>query len=449
MSSEKKSMFSKLGFIFVSAGSAIGLGNIWRFPYLVTENGGGTFIGLYIIFALFIGLSVMLSEFVIGRYLGHPFMDNFHKMKYKKIFAKAIYFNLFITLVLIAFYFVISGWTFYYFLNSLLGMINYNATNTNAYYEGIFANLLDSPIILSFFSFIITATTLMINYKGIVAGVEKVNMIFLPTLFILLIVLTIRILYLDNSELGIKYILTFDFSKVKDAILPALGQALFSLSVAMGTMLVFSSHTSKKHDLTRSAFAIVFMGSFVGIFATLLIIPALFAFGYEINSGPGLTFLTLPQVFAKIKYGSTLGSIFFLIIYMAALTSALSLVESAIPYITKIFNTSRKKAILLILLYCIIINTFLSLSLNIFSDVKIFGMGIFDFVSGVFLDLCFIGGALLVSLMLIYGISKEDIKKELTNDGTLNFYMFDTWLFVARYITPTIITTAILFSLLA
>ncbi len=443
-----KTVLSKLGFIFVAAGAAVGIGNIWRFPYLVAQHGGGTFIFTYLFFALFIGLSVMLSEFIIGRYLGSPYMDNIKsKLKYANFFSKSMYFNLLITFVLISFYFVVSGWTFFYTIQSFLGNIEYSSASTTEYYQGIFENFLASPLILILFSALVTFVTVIVNLKGLAEGVEKINFIFLPILFALLILLIVKILTLDNAIDGLSYIFTFDIEKLPSAIIPALGQALFSLSIGLASMIVFASHTNKDYNLTTSATSTVLMGTIVGIFASVLIIPAVVSFGFDMSSGPGLTFLTLPMVFSKIQFGSIFASIFFLLIAIAAFTSTIAIVETGIPYIVKIFNTTRKKAIIIITLYSFISNSIMCLSLNMWSDFKIFGLDLFSLISGPILDNILIVGILLIILTLAVGISKKDIKKELTNNGILSFKFFNAWFFITVFIVPLVVVGSVLYSL--
>ncbi|MDR0484597.1 MAG: sodium-dependent transporter [Alphaproteobacteria bacterium] len=438
---------SKLGFIFVAAGSAIGLGNIWRFPYFVAEYSGGTFIFAYLFFAFFIGFSVMLSEFIIGRYLGYPFLDSLKsKLKHGTFFSKAVYLNLLGTLVLISFYFVVTSWTFYYFVNSLLGFIKYN-DNPIEYYAGVFNGLLVSPITLIAFSFLVTISTVFINLNGLVKGVERINFFFLPALFVILVILTVRILSLDNATSGLKYIFTFNINDLPKAILPALGQALLSLSIGITTMVVFASHTSKNYNITSSAASTVALCSISGVFASILIIPAVFAFGYDMSSGPGLTFLTLPKVFSNLGFGVIFSTLFFFVFALAAFTSCISMIETAIPYVVRIFKTNRKVAIFILAIYCFITNIVMSLSLNVWSGFKIFGMDIFSLSSGPLIDNMLIVGVLLIILTLAIGLSKETVKGELTNNGTLKFHFFRTWMFLTIFITPIIIVASVVYSI--
>ncbi len=442
-----KGVLSKFGFIFASAGAAIGIGNIWRFPYLVTEYGGGTFIFVYILFSLTIGLSLVIAEFMIGRYLGNPITNSFHKLRNSKFFEKAFYLHLFILLVMISFYFIVAGWSLYYFVNSLLGLIKYNSNSSPEYFSAVLDGLLGDPYTLSYYAFAIAGITLFINYKGMVAGIEKTNLLFLPILFVLLVIMMIRILTLDNSAEGLKYIFSFDASKITAAIVPALGQSLFSLSLSVGTMIVYASHTSNKHNLTKSSILIVIMGSAVGLLTSIIIIPALVAFGYPMNAGVALTFLSLPNVFAQISFGGVFATILFLIIFMAAITSTISLTEPCIPYIQRLFGVSRNRAILCLVVFCLVGNTIMTFPLNIWKDVRIFNMDIFTFVSDLLINLLLILGTLLTSAILIIGISKEKVREELTNHGDLKFFAFNLWYFVVRFLSPLVVFITVFFSL--
>ncbi|MCL2567357.1 MAG: sodium-dependent transporter [Alphaproteobacteria bacterium] len=440
-------VLSKLGLIFVAAGSAIGLGNIWRFPYFVAEHSGGTFIFAYLFFAFFIGFSVMLAEFIIGRHLGYPFLDGIKsKLKYGNFFSKAVYFNLIIVLILISFYFVVTAWTFYYFVQSLIGFIEYKG-NPIEYYEGIFGGLISNPLTLAGFSISVTLATAFVNFKGLVKGVERINFFFLPALFIIFVILIVRVLTLDNAVSGLNYIFTFNINALPSAIIPALGQALLSLSIGLSTMIIFGSHTQNDYNLASSASTTVFLGAISGLFASLLIIPAVVSFGYSMNSGPGLTFLTLPKIFSQIGFGAVFATIFFFVVALAAFTSCIAILETGIPYIARIFNTTRGKAIIILAVYCFISNIVMCLSLNVWSDFKIFGADLFSLASGALLDNALMVGVLLIILTLAIGISKETIQNQLTNGGTLKFYFLKTWMFATIFIAPLIIVASILYAI--
>ncbi|XWO13414.1 sodium:neurotransmitter symporter [Candidatus Hepatincola sp. Pdp] len=445
MSLSNNQTFSKLGFILTAAGSAVGLGNIWRFPYLTANNGGGTFILVYIVCSIFIGLSLLIAEFVIGKYLGHPFLEKLTHLKHHKVISKVIYLNPVLAFLIMSFYFVVAGWTLFYLVNSATTFIHYKTSSSHMYYESIFNNLLANPIQLFIYAFIFLLITSFINYKGIIEGVEKLNLFLLPLLFVLLVVMVLKILSLNNAFDGVKYL--FEFHKESfnlKMLVNALGQAFFSLSVGLGNMIVFASFVPKNYNLKTSALSITIIGTLVGIFAALLIIPAVFSFGYSLNTGgPGLAFITLPMVFAHMNFGIVLAILFFLVMVFAAVTSTISLVEVTIPYLIKLFNISRNQAIILNGIIVTILLFIQCLSFNIFSGIKIFNNNIFDF-SNLLTSILFIFGATLIAFMIGWGMSKKDVRKELTNNESIAFPFFKTWLFTVKYIVPIIVTIMII-----
>jgi NSS family neurotransmitter:Na+ symporter len=325
-------------------------------------------------------------------------------------------------------------------------LIEYRGNSTE-YYEGVFNGLLGSPLTLISFSVIVTLATAFVNFKGIVKGVEKINYFFLPVLFVVFVILIIRVLTLDNAVSGLSYIFTFDINALPKAIIPALGQAMLSLSIGASLMFIFGSHTQSNHNLVSGASTTVFLGALSGVFASLLIIPAVASFGYSMSAGPGLTFLTLPKIFSQIGFGVVFATLFFFVVALAAFTSCIAMFEVGIVYVVKILSTTRGKAIGILAVYCFISNIVMSLSLNVWSDFKIFGTDLFSLASGELLNNSLIIGVLLVILTLAIGLSREAIKNQLTNDGTLKFYFFKTWLFATIFIAPLIIIASIAYSI--
>jgi NSS family neurotransmitter:Na+ symporter len=430
---------SKIGFILASAGSAVGLGNIWRFPYLVAEHSGGTFIFLYFLCVLFLGLPILLSEFIFGRYVGDPIF-----VSVKKRFTNIKYYHLYFymsfvaVLLVLSFYFVVCGWTTFYFIQSVVGTIQYAGGNA-VYYQNIFNGLLASPSSLIVYTFIFIVGTSLVNYLGLAEGVERANVFVLPLLFILLIIMIGRALTLDGAMSGVKYILQFDVTAINPQMfIAALGQAFFSLSIGIGTMLIFSSYVKKDFNLKSSAIYTVFIGSGVGVFTSLLIIPVVFAFHYDLNSGPALTFLTLPIVFASMDFGSLLASAFFLVMLMASLTSTISLVETALPSILYVLKTSRRVSIIIFTFLCMIVSTIQALSFNLLGDVKVFGLTTFDLANSM-ADYLLILGALVICFIIGWKLPINIVFNEVTNNGTIKFKLFRIYLFIVKFMAPAII----------
>ncbi|MFL1781052.1 Sodium-dependent transporter [Candidatus Hepatincolaceae symbiont of Richtersius coronifer] len=426
---------SKLGFVLAASGSAVGLGNIWRFPYLVAENGGGTFIFLYFLCSLGIALAILLAEFTLGRMLGQNMFTAFNN-KTGRFLLNGM--PIVVSTTILSFYFVVCGWIVFYFVQSLTGQISYS-TNDSEYYNLIFKSLLASPFILTLCTCIFIFLTIFINYKGVVQGVERTNLFLLPMLFIILIIMILRVLTLEGASEGVKYVFSFDYNYVTSkALMAALGQAFFSLSIGIGTMLIYSSYVKKDYNLKSSATYTVLIGSGIGIFTSLLIIPAVFAFNYDPNSGPGLTFITLPAVFANLKFGFIFAALLFLIMGMAAITSTISLVEAAVPALANLFKLTRKQAILCYAAICVVISTIQGLAFNKFSGFTIFGKNTFDF-AGNFSDYLLTFGAFIVCIVVGWILPKAVAINEVTNNGTVPFKLVKVWLFILKYIAPSVI----------
>jgi NSS family neurotransmitter:Na+ symporter len=436
---------SKLGFVLASAGSAIGLGNIWRLPYLVAQHGGGTFLVLYFFFCLTIGLTILLAEFLVGRRLGNLFLTNntqANQISNQNLFRNASYLFLFISTLILSYYFVVAGWTLTYTAQSLLGNIDYNGNNSE-YYTNYFVGLLNNPVALIIPTLIFVLITALINQRGVVKGIEKANLYLLPLLFVILGLMIIRVLTLDGAGRGVAYVFSFDASAItQKALFAALGQAFFSLSVGMGAMIVYGSYVKKDFNLIKSALSIVALGGGIGLFTSLLIIPAVFAFNIDPNSGPSLTFMTLPAIFSQLPLGGLIAGFFFLMMAFAALTSTVSLFETSLPFTNRLLNTTRNQSIAVFTLVLFVLTTLQALSFNLTSHIKLFGVNYFD-LSGTITDLGMMIGTIGICLLLAFNLKKQDLKSELTNDGTLNFKLFEVWYVSIKYIIPVVIAAII------
>jgi NSS family neurotransmitter:Na+ symporter len=430
---------SKIGFILAAAGSAIGLGNIWRLPYLVAQNGGGTFLVIYLFFCFSIGLSILLAEFTIGRYMGKSLTTTLpSSVKFPNFFSRGSYIFLLVAFTLLSFYFVVAGWTLTYTFKSALNLIQYDMNGKN-YYEGIFSDILSSPWQLIIPTILFVLITAMINYKGVIEGVEKVNLYMLPALFIMLIIMIVKVLTLDGAMGGVKYIFSFKPSFInKSMILSALGQAFFSLSVGMGIMIIFGSYVKSNYNLKQSAISTVLLGSVIGIFSSLMIIPAVFAFHLDINAGPSLTFMTLPTIFAQLPLGAFFATIFFLMMSFAALTSTISILETAIPFASHILKSSRKTSVVISSLILSILSVIQALSFNKLSFITLFGMNTFD-LAGNFVNLGMMVSSIFLCILIGFCLPQYIIKNEITNHNTIIFKLFNLWYLSIKYIIPIII----------
>jgi NSS family neurotransmitter:Na+ symporter len=442
--SNNTNSFSKLGFILAAAGSAIGLGNIWRLPALVAQYGGGTFLLQYFIICFTIALAVLIAELALGRYLGDNYL---YKAKDKlKQSNKSTLLSIFFPLggiplmLILTFYFVVCGWILIYIYQTITGGISYNPAITNAeYYGNFFGGLISNTISVVFATVLFILLTAYINYKGLINGIEKANFIMLPALFIILTAMIIRSLTLDGALEGVKYIFSVDLSAIsKESFIAALKQSFFSLSLGFGVMVTFSASSRKEMNLKQSAFYTVLLGAGIGLFTSLLIIPAAVSFGYSLNAGPSLTFITLPNVFAQLPFGILFAFLFFLVMAMAALTSTISLYEVGLNSVKYWFNINRNTANFILLVFFIIVASIQANSFTNLSGITIAGKGIFDF-SADLADILLVVFGGLSCIFAGYIFNKNEIKNEITNNGKLSFKLYYVWLAFIKVISPLFI----------
>ncbi|MBZ2174883.1 sodium-dependent transporter [Schnuerera sp. xch1] len=426
---------SKFGFIMAAAGSAVGLGNIWKFPYMTGENGGGAFVLIYLISAALIGISLLIVEFAIGRNSGASAVEAYGK--YNKKYKFVGFFSMIAVTVLFSYYNIIGGWTIYYFIQSITGnLIGLNAEEISAGFNSFTTNV----DIVAVFGIIFLAITAFVVLKGISGGIEKACTVLMPALFIMLIVLAVRSVTLPGAAEGIKWYLKPDFSQVTSStFVAALGQVFFSLSLGSGGMVTYASYLNKKENIPFAASVTAISGTAVGILAGLAILPAVFAFGLSPGEGPGLAFVTLPNVFGQMPFGSFFSAVFFLLFFFAALTSSISMLEVSVTYILEKTKMSRKSAVLVMCLIILLLATPPLMSYGSWGDIKIFGKNFFDlydyFVSNISFPLVGLAGALIISHVW----NEKDLKDEITNTGEIKFGLYKFWYSFVKYIIPILL----------
>jgi NSS family neurotransmitter:Na+ symporter len=425
---------SKIGFILAASGSAVGLGNIWRFPYLTGQNGGGAFILIYLAFAIFIGISVMIAEFAIGRRTKLAAVGAYKSYSDKWTFAGAI--GVVSAFFIMGFYPVVGGWALAYVLKSVTGLLS----DIGAI-GGSFEAFITNPVEPLIWMIIFLGINIVIVAKGVAGGIEKASKILMPTLFVLLVLIMFRSLTLEGASAGLSFIFKPDFSVVTgQTFLAALGQAFFSLSLGMGCMITYGSYLNKRENLPGNALTVTLMDTGVALLAGIAIFPALFAFGMEPEGGPGLVFIVVPTIFAQMgTLGMLLSVIFFVALTVAALTSSVSLLEVVVAYLIDQKNMARKTAVNISSAIMVVTGILSSLSLGVMSGFTIFGVGIFDFFD-ILTDKIFLAiGGLLLAVFVGWVVKKEDLKAELTNDGTLQFGLFEVWYNLIKYVIPFVI----------
>lgn len=421
-----------------AVGSAVGLGNIWRFPYICGKYGGGAFLLIYIAFVFLIGMVLMMSEFVIGRRSQHTPMKAYEHLKPTQKGWKCVgLLGIIACFFILSQYLVVSGWTTGYIWHSITGKVATLGTDAGAIetFFGTFASDALSPII---FIAVFAILTISIILCGIQNGIEKMCKILMPMLVVLLLVLCVRSLTLPNSVKGLQYLFQPDFSKLTgEGILAALGQALFSLSVGMGVMIVYGCYVPKKDNIMRTAIWITVSDTFIAILAGVAIFPAVFSCGMEPAGGPGLVFKVLPSVFNSMEtMGSLFATIFFILLGVAALTSAISLLECLTAWFAETFHSHRKQSSTFFALVTLAVGCVFSLANGPLQHITLGGKNLFDFVDS--LNSIYLPPLCALGTIIFFGwvMPDADIRDELSNGGTLRIGYYRVFRFIARYICP-------------
>ena len=431
--SNTRGKFSNLGFVLAAAGSAIGLGNLWKFPYLVGMNGGSAFIIIYLILIVLIGFPVMLGEMTIGRYTKRNPIGAYNKISPKWRFVGVI--GVFVSFLILTYYSVIGGWILKYLVKYLTGGGSAIATDS----ENFFGSFVASPVEPVIWHLVFITVNFLIVLGGVEGGLEKASKFMMPTLFVLIMALVVRSLTLPNAQGGIDFMLKPDFSKINmKTIIDAMGQVFFSLSLGMGIMITYGSYMGDDSDLAKNALVIPALDTMCALMAGFAIMPAVFSFGFEPSAGPGLIFITLPAVFNSMPFGSLFGVLFFLLVLFAALTSSISLSESPVAYLIDEKGFSRKNAVIVVGVSAALIGVLASLSMGVF-DTKFFGKNFFDLSGYIAESLLMPLAGLLMCVVLNYVFTTEKAIDEISDHGTLPFKSRKVWQFLIRYIAPVAI----------
>ena len=379
---EKRSSFSgKLGFVLATAGSAVGLGNIWRFPYLAAQYGGGIFLLVYIILALTFGFALMCAEIAIGRKTGVSAIGAYKKLDKRFSFLGLL--TSLVPIIILPYYSVIGGWIIKYLVQFVSGGMAQAAT------DGFFDNFISSPVEPIGWFFLYLGTTAIVVLSGVEKGVEKVSKIMMPILVVLTIFIAVYSLFMPGAVDGLIYYIKPDFSKFSiTTVLAAMGQLFYSMSLAMGIMITYGSYMKKDVGIESSVKQIELFDTGVAFFAGLMIIPAVFAFsgGDEsvLGKGPGLMFVTLPKVFESMTGGGIIGAVFFILVLFAALTSSISLMETVVSIFMDKFHWKRKPTCIFVFGLCVALGLPSCLGYGTLKDIKIIGFQFLDFFDFIF-----------------------------------------------------------------
>ncbi|MFW6224710.1 MAG: sodium-dependent transporter [Bacteroidota bacterium] len=432
----KRDLFSsKFGVVAAAAGSAVGLGNIWKFPYVLGESGGGAFLIIYLIFVLSIGLPLMISEFIIGRKGRTDVFGSFKNLAPKTLWPFVGYMGIGAAFLILAFYGVVAGWSLEYIIKAISNTFADKSSEQikeafDTFKSGIFRPILWQLIFMGLTAFIV--------YSGIKDGIEKYAKILMPLLVILIIILDIRAITLPNAGQGLEFLLKPDFSKLSaNGVLRALGQAFFSLSLGMGALITYGSYIDNKNNLTTTAFEVTLADTLIALLAGIAIFPAVFAFGIPPTAGPELIYITLPNVFQQMPGGYIFSIMFFVLLGVAALTSSISILEVVVAYFVEELNIKRHQATFLATGLISVLGIFCGLSIgNNLDGLRPFGMNLFDLLERISSDLLLPLGGLLIAVFVGWYLGKKQVKDELSNQGTLRVKYLNLLLFILKFIAP-------------
>ena len=448
MEKKRERFDSHIGMILAIAGSAVGLGNLWRFPFLAAQNGGGAFIFVYLILLLTICIPVLMTEFTLGRKCRTNVTRVYDKLGAPR-WRWAGFLTLLTPIVIMAFYTVVGGWSVKYLVQACA----FNFTTPDADYSGMFSGFISStwePLVYTIIFLVITAAA---NFGGVKNGIERFSKPMMTVLSVTIILVAIRSLTLPGASEGTKYLLIPDFSKINGKVLiTALGQAFMSLSIGIGILLTYGSYVKTKEDIAMTAITTGLIDTLFAIIAGLAIIPAVYAIAYmngtapAVNAGPGLVFITLPGVFASMPGGSIIAILFFLSLLLAAVTSAISMLEVIVRYFIEEWKLSRNGAVIVSMVLIILLGCVCSLSQGTLSGITILGNNIFDFFDVISSDVLITVGSLVMVLFAGWRIKKAGFLDELTGHDTSHTprWIFTFVWFMVRWVAPIVIIVIML-----
>ena len=417
----ERGVFSgKIGYVLATAGSAVGLGNIWRFPYLAARYGGGIFLLVYLVLALTFGYTLMMSESTMGRLTGKSPVGAFSALSKKGIAKAGGWINAVIPMLILPYYSVIGGWVCKYLFEYLRG--NVAGTAQDDFFGGFITSAADAELWFIVFA----ALTLVVIVAGVENGVEKVSKIMMPILVILAVVVAVYSMTRPGAAAGIKYFLVPDFSHFSwMTVVAALGQMFYSLSIAMGILITYGSYMKKDVDIEKATHQVIFFDSGIAVLAGLMIIPAVFAFSGGdpgmLNKGPGLMFVTIPKVFESMGLGQAVGILFFVLVLFAALTSAISLAETCASTFQDELGMGRTKATGMVAIIMVVLGSLSSLGYSGLSFVRIFGMEILDFFDFLTNSLMMPVAAFATCIFVVKAVGLDNISKEVKLSSKFRF----------------------------
>lgn len=447
----KNEFGTKIGLIAATVGSAVGLGNIWRFPAETQNNGGAAFLLLYVVCVLVLGIPVMLAEFSLGRGGHSDSVGVFRKLSPGSKWWIVGLLAVVASYLVLSYYMVVAGWTLEYLYESITGgLFESVGTTGDAMRTGFMAKMGDyisddwRPLI---FTYLVAAINVGVLLAGVQKGIETLSNILMPLLFVIMMVLCCITLSLPSAGDGVRFFLTPDFAKITPSVVvSALGQAFFSLSLGMGILITYSSYYPSDTRLTRTSVIVSLMSLLVAVLMGLIIFPAVKSFGLDKESlqGATLVFVTLPEVFANLPLPQLWSILFFVLLLVAALTSTISIAEVSVAMLRDRFRMSRRKSVFVIMGSLLIFNTLCSLSFGSLADFRIFGLTIFDFLDNFTTNILLPLVSLGVCIYLGWSAPKGLLGDQLSNNGTLQSRITPAVMLIIRYVAPVLIAVILI-----
>ena len=442
---------TKLGLIAATVGSAVGLGNVWRFPVLAQSNGGAAFLLVYIACVFMLGIPVMMAEFSLGRGGKSDAVGSFMNVTPGKKWWMTGAIAIIASYLILCYYMVVAGWTMEYLWNSITGdlyaPINASGEIDSAQFTTKMKEYIVDDINPLIFTYIMIVANFVVLMCGVKKGIERLSNILMPMLFVLLIIFGCVSLSLPKAEEGLKFFLSPDFSKINGTvIINAMGQAFFSLSLGMGILITYASYYPKTTILSRTAVTVSLLDMTVAIMMGIIIFPAVTSFGLtgESLAGPSLVFSTLPEVFAQMPLTQLWSILFFLFLMVAALTSTISIAEVSIAFMQDRFKMSRIKACLIVIAPLFLFSSLCSLSQGSLGNMTIAGYTLFDLFDTVATNILLPTASILLCIYMGWVAPKSFFKGQLTNQGTVTSRVFHIVLFIVRFVAPILIGTILI-----
>jgi NSS family neurotransmitter:Na+ symporter len=437
--SDRGNFGTRLGIILATAGSAVGLGNVWRFPFIAGHNGGAVFILIYIGCILLLGIPGMVSEFIVGRHSQANAARAYgHIAGGRRLWRAVGYLGILTASIILGFYAVVAGWCLQYLVASLLGNVQGDADYVTHYFQSFSTN----PWKPTLWAVAFVVITHMVVARGVQKGIERAAKLLMPLLFVLLVIIVIASCSLPGAMAGVEFLLRPDFSKVSHSVLlEALGQAFFSLSLGTACLCTFASYFSRDTNLLRSAGQIALLDTLIAIMAGLMIFPAAFSVGVQPDSGPSLIFITLPNVFQQAfgqmpLVGYVIGVLFYALLVFAALTSTISMHEIGTAFFTEEFHLPRKKGAWIVTTVCSLLAVLCSLSIGNSDEISLFGLPLMYFCDFLTAQIMLPAGAFLTSLFVGWFVDQRLLYDEFTNQGTVSLAFFRAYQFSVRFVVP-------------